>query len=214
MKLIVINNNYPETALNKESFGVYTLPDTALLKNGKPFFIPDFAHPCTMQGHLVVKICRLGRSISERFAHRYYDAISVGVTFTAENLLNELKSQNFPWDLAVGFDGAVAIGKLINLYPQQENLSDENIGVNQHFKPLSGDIQFSIFNNEMKIQEGCSQEMLYHIDTIITEISKHYTLRQGDLIFTGCPSLPDDVKLNDRISGYIGTEQVLQFNIK
>ena len=215
MKLIVLYNNYPSTALNKEVLDVYTLPDTALLKDGKPFFIPDFADPCTIQGHLVVRICRLGRSISERFAHRYYDAVTVGATFTAENLRQELATAQRPWDLAVGFDGAAAIGKMIPLYaPKQQAPSEEEVGVNLHFQPLPGDIQFSILNGDAKILEGVSSMMLNHIDKVIAQVSKHYTLRQGDLIFTGSPTPPQAVVINDKITGWLGAEKVLQFNVK
>ena len=215
MKLIVLYNNYPATALNKEPLDVYTLPDTALLKDGKPFFIPDFANPCTLQGHLVVRICRLGRSISERFAHRYYDAITVGATFTAENLRQELATAQRPWDLAVGFDGAATIGKMISLYaPKQQAQTEEEVGVNLHFQPLPRDIKFSVLNGNTKIVDGVSSMMLNHIDKVIAQISKHYTLRQGDLIFTGCPNLPQTVAINDRITGYLDTEKVLQFNVK
>lgn len=215
MKLIVLYNNYPSTALNKEAFDVCTLPDTALLKDGKPFFIPDFADPCTIQGHLVVRICRLGRSISERFAHRYYDAVTVGATFTAENLRQELATAQRPWDLAVGFDGAAAIGKMIPLYaPKQQAPSEEEVGVNLHFQPLPSDIQFSILNGDAKILEGVSSMMLNHIDKVIAQVSKHYTLRQGDLIFTGSPTPPQAVVINDKITGWLGAEKVLQFNVK
>ena len=215
MKLIVLYNNYPATALNEEALDVYTLPDTALLKDGKPFFIPDFADPCTIQGHLVVRICRLGRSISERFAHRYYDAVTVGATFTAENLRQELAEAQRPWDLAVGFDGAAAIGKMIPLYAtKQLTQPEDEVGVNLHFKPLPGDIKFSILNGETKIVEGVSTMMRNHIDKVIAQVSKHYTLRQGDLIFTGSPTLPQTVGINDKITGYLGAEKVLQFNVK
>lgn len=217
MKLIVLYNNYSTTTfdIDSETLGVYTLPDTALLKDGKPFFIPDFANPCTLQGHLVVRICRLGRSISERFAHRYYDAITVGATFTAENLRKELSLQHRPWDLAVGFDGAAVIGKMIPLYTsKQQTQLEEEVGVNINFQPLKGDIQFFVLKGDTKIVEGVSDMMLNHIDNVIAQISKHYTLRQGDLIFTGCPTQPQIVNINDKITGWLGAEKVLQFNVK
>ena len=215
MKLVVLYNNYPATALNKEPLDVYTLPDTALLKDGKPLFIPDFAELCTVQTHLVVRICRLGRSISERFAHRYYDAITVGATFTAENLRQELAAAHRPWDLAVGFDGAAAVGKMIPLYENQPSQANDNeTGVNQHFVPLSNDITFSLQNNGATIHEATSGMMLNHIDKVIAKISKHYTLRQGDLILTGTPSPAQKVNINDHITGYIGENNVPRFNIK
>ena len=215
MKLIILYNNYPDFSLDNEGLCVYTLPDTALLKDSKPFFIPDFAHPCTVQGHLVARICRLGRSISERFAHRYYDAITIGATFTAEQLRKELAALNKPWDLAVGFDGAAAIGKFVPLYSNTELKNSEEVsGVNQHFRPLPSNIRFSLHCNEQQIIQGFSGGMQNHLDKVIAEISKHYTLRQGDLIFTGCPQPPHEVKINDCITGFIENENVLRFNVK
>lgn len=215
MKLIVLYNNYPTATLNNNELDVCVLPDTALLKDGKPLFIPDFAHPCMVQGHLVVRICRLGRSISERFAHRYYDAVTVGATFTAESLRQELIAAGRPWDISVGFDGTAAIGKFINLYPCTQNKETEDeVGINIHFTPLPADINFSLRCNDKCIVEGISGNMLHHIDEVIAQISKHYTLRQGDLIFMGSPTLPYEVQINDRISGSLNAENLLRFNIK
>jgi 2-keto-4-pentenoate hydratase/2-oxohepta-3-ene-1,7-dioic acid hydratase in catechol pathway len=216
MKLIVLYNNYPATALNKEPLDVYTLPDTALLKDGKPLFIPDFADLCTVQTHLVVRICRLGRSISERFAHRYYDAITVGATFTAENLRQELAAAHRPWDLAVGFDGAAPVGKFMPLYEEitHNNDSTDDLGVNTHFKPLSQNISFTIKKNNETIFESRAKNQINHIDKIIAHISKHYTLRQGDIIFTGCPAKGVSVNVNDHIEGFINQQKLLRFNIK
>ena len=215
MKLIVLYNNYPATALNIEPLDVYTLPDTALLKDGKPLFIPDFADLCTVQTHLVVRICRLGRSISERFAHRYYDAITVGATFTAENLRQELAAAHRPWDLAVGFDGAAAVGKMIPLYenhPPQTN--DSEAGVNQHFMPLSNDIAFSLQNNGTTIHEATSGMMLNHIDKVIAKISKHYTLRQGDLIFIDRSIASRPLQREEVLSVTVDNEELLYCKVK
>ena len=205
MKIIVIENNYKEgnkmedTALyNAEEPVLYTLPDTAFLKDHRPFFVPDFANPCTMQLHLVVRICRLGRSISERFAHRYYDAVSVGVTFTAENLLKELREKGLPWELAKGFDGAAALGQFIPL----TNLNDYT------------QLPFSLHEGDNTIQSGFGKDMKWNIDKLIAHISQYYTLKQGDFIFTGCPVLPTVATTNTNISGFIGDQKVLSFNVK
>ena len=216
MKLIVVRNNYPLTSLNNNEISIYTLPDTAIIKDNKPFFIPDFANPCTIEGHLIVRICRLGRSISERFAHRYYDAISVGVTFKAENLLTEYIEKGQPWDLAVGFDGAAPVGKFMPLYEEitHNNDSTDDLGVNTHFKPLSQNISFTIKKNNETIFESRAKDQINHIDKIIAHISKHYTLRQGDIIFTGCPAKGVSVNVNDHIEGFINQQKVLRFNIK
>ena len=205
MKIIVfeknyhIHNNSSEFPFNKTCDSVvYTLPDTALLKDHRPFFIPDFATTCTLRGQLVVRICRLGRSISARFAHRYYDAITTGVTFTAENILQELKEKGLPWELAKGFDGAAAIGKFIPL-------ADIESGLNT---------PFSIYAGDSLLQAGCGSDMLKHVDELIAEISQYYTLKQGDFIFTGCPTLPSIVTPNQNICGFVGEQKVLSFNIK
>lgn len=214
MKVIVLYNNYPTTALNDGQLDVCVLPDTCLLKDGKPFFIPDFAMPCVVGAHLVVRICRLGRSISERFAHRYYDAVTIGATFSAEALRKQLVSEGRPWDIAVGFDGAAAIGKFQSLYDEQQKGGEEEAGVNQHFQPLSADHYFALANNDVEIHTGVSGNMLHHVDRVIAQISKHYTLRQGDLIFTGMPDVPREVQINDRITGSLNGETLLRFNVK
>lgn len=205
MKIIVIENNYPghnkalENPLySTEEPAVYTLPDTALLKDHRPFFIPDFAHPCTLQTHLVVRICRLGRSISTRFAHRYYDAVTVGVTFTAENLLSELRAKAMPWELAKGFDGAAALGTFLPL----ENVAE---GLGTSFSVKGGD---TLFHSG----KGC--DVLRSVDEWIAEISQFYTLKQGDFLFTGCPAAPISVSPDTAVTGYIGEQKVLSFNIK
>ena len=205
MKIIVIENNYKggnksedSTLNNADSPVIYTLPDTAFLKDHRPFFVPDFANPCTMQLHLVVRICRLGRSISERFAHRYYDAVSVGVTFTAENLLKNLREKGLPWELAKGFDGAAALGNFVPL----ADLDDY------------AQLPFCLHQGDETIQTGYGKDMTWNIDKLIAYISQFYTLKQGDFIFTGCPAIPNTAITNTNISGYIGEQKVLSFNVK
>ena len=205
MKIIVIENNYKEgnktediTLYNAKEPVIYTLPDTAFLKDHRPFFVPDFADPCTMQLHLVIRICRLGRSISERFAHRYYDAASVGVTFTADNLLQDLRAKGLPWELAKGFDGAAALGNFVPL----TDLGDYT------------QLPFSLHQGEETIQVGYGKDMIWNIDKLIAHVSQFYTLKQGDFIFTGCPVSPNIAVTNTNISGYIGDKKVLSFNVK
>ena len=205
MKIIVIENNYQgsnksgdSTLYSSGTPVIYTLPDTAFLKDHRPFFVPDFADPCTMQVHLVIRICRLGRSISERFAHRYYDAASVGVTFTAENLLKDLREKGLPWELAKGFDGAAALGSFVPL----TDLGDFT------------ELPFSLHQGEEILQTGYGKDMTWNIDKLIAHISQFYTLKQGDFIFTGCPVKPEIATTNTNISGYIGEKKVLSFNVK
>ena len=205
MKIIVFEKNYGSNNISKESTlyntcdsTVYTLPDTALLKDHRPFFVPDFAETCTLRGQLVVRICRLGRSISARFAHRYYDAITVGVTFTAENILKTLRERGLPWELAKGFDGSAVIGSFVPLEEVEEGMNTS----------------FSICEDDQLIQNGNGADMIKSIDDMIAEISQFYTLKQGDFIFTGCPVAPTVVTPNHNISGFVGNKKVLSFNIK
>lgn len=193
MKIIVIDNNYTEQG---EAPHFSVIADTALLLKNKPFFIPEFASPCTARPHLVVQISRLGRSISEKFAHRYYNKCSAGVIFTAENLWEEAVSEHRSPDYARSFDGAAACGSFVDID-----------SLNTQFIP------FSIRSNE-KRWEGDSEKMRFSIDRLVSYISQYQLLRQGDLIFTGCPFSPFEVALNERLEGFIGEKNVLAFNIK
>ncbi len=210
MKLIVIRNNFDKNSLNKKGVIFNTLPDTCFLNNGKPFFIPEFADPCHIEGHLAIRICRLGRSISERFAHRYYDAVTVGATFIAENLLTQSQEKGLPWDLATNFDNAAPIGTFIPLYDKQT--SDPEC--TKQFKPLADDICFKLTINNKPLFTATSGQMNHHIDKIIALISQYYTLRQGDIIYTGSPIPSQIVNINDKIEGYLNDELVLKFNVK
>ncbi len=203
MKIICICNNYPEqnksceSALYKERPVILTKSDTTLLRDGRPFFVPDEAVPCEMQAELVVRICRLGRHISERFAARYYDAATVGVSFVARNMLEQLRSEGLPWDAAVGFDGSSALGRMLSLSPEAIRQT-----------------RFSIAVDGVEAQSGTAAGMAFGIDRIIAHVSRFYTLRQGDLIYCGAPCPPTTVRLDTHITGFLGEERVLDFNIK
>ena len=213
MKLIVVRNNSLQNSFEKKDIIVNTLPDTALLKDGKPFFIPDFANPCTLKAYFAVRICRLGRSISQRFAHRYYDAITVGGTFIADNLLNDCIKKGLPWDLATGFDGATPIGKFQLLY-DIESLNNDAIEVWHSFKPLSPEYNLKLTINGKTFTTGNTGQLTNHIDEVIAYISQYYTLRQGDIIFLGNDEPSAQVSINDKIEGYLNDQLVLKFNIK
>lgn len=176
---------------------VYTLPDTALLKDSRPFFVPDFANPCVLQAHAVVRISRLGRSVSERFAPRYYDAVTVGVTFRADNLLAEAQRHGWPWETAVGFDGAAVIGSFTPL--------DR---CNPH------DCTFSVTCDGTPVQQGHTARLRHSIDRSLAYISRFYTLRQGDLLFTGAPDSGVPVGIDSHIEGRLDNTPLLHFNIK
>lgn len=177
---------------------LYTLPDTALLRDGRPFFIPDFAAPCTFTPAIVLRICRLGKSISPRFADRYYDAVGLGVTFTAQNLLEECRRRGLPWEISKGFDGAAALGQFISLdgNPVRESLNAEwrADGVKQTGKDV--------------------RTIMAHADQYIAYVSNFYTLRQGDLIYFECGTEPSEAIRNTRLTGLWEDREILAFNIK
>ena len=205
MKIFAIGMNY--ALHNKELHGtlsktespvIFTKPDTALLKDGKPFFIPDHLGRVDHEAEMVVRICRLGKSISERFAHRYYDAVTVGIDFTARDLQSQLKAKGRPWDLSKGFDGSAAIGEWVDV---------------QKFRDVQA-IRFHLDINGKTVQEGCTCDMMYRVDEIISYISQFFTLKTGDILFTGTPAGVGPVHINDHLEGYLEDRKVLEFNCK
>lgn len=176
---------------------LFMKPDTALLKDGKPFYIPDFSNQVEYETEIVVRINRLGKNISEKFAPRYYDAITVGIDFTARDLQAALREKGQPWEISKAFDNSAVIGDFI----PTENMDINNI----HFHM---DI-----NGELK-QTGCTSDMLFSIDQIVSYASQFFTLKVGDLIFTGTPAGVGPVKIDDVIGGYIGNEKRLEFQVK
>ena len=190
--------NYPQH--NKELDGtlykpeapiIFTKADSALLKDGKPFFIPDFMGRIDYETEVVVRICRLGKSIPERFAHRYYDALTVGIDFTARDLQEQLRKNGQPWDLCKGFDGSAVIGQWVD----KEKFF--HLDINGH-----------------TVQEGCTADMLYTIDSLIAYISQYFTLKTGDILFTGTPVCVGPVHIDDHLEGYLADRKVLEFNCK
>ena len=202
MKILLFpfeGNNMPDKALGKDEVPfVHTLPDTALLGSKRPFFIPDFAPVCRAHLHLAVRICRLGRSISERFAHRYYDAVTVGIDFTARELQKKLRSEGKPWDLCKGFDGSAALGEWVSI---------------EKFRDIQA-IHFHLDINGNTVQEGCTSDMLYRVDQLIAYISQYFTLKTGDILYTGTPAGVGPVHIDDHLEGYIEDRKVLEFNCK
>lgn len=177
---------------------IFMKPDSALLKDGKPFFIPDFSSQVEYETELVVRINRLGKNIAPRFAHRYYDAVTVGIDFTARDLQNKLRKEGKPWELCKGFDNSAAIGNFISI--------DE-------FKDIQN-IDFHLDINEKQVQSGNSRDMIFKIDDIIAYVSQFYTLKIGDLLYTGTPVGVGPVKIDDHLQGYIGDKKVLDFYVR
>ena len=177
---------------------IFTKADSALLKDGKPFFLPDDMGRVNFETEIVVRICRLGKAIPARFAHRYYDAVTVGIDFTARELQAELRKKGLPWEMCKGFDGAAAIGEWVSV---------------EKFRDVQA-LQFHLDINGKTVQEGRTSDMLFKIDEIIEYISKYFTLKTGDIIYTGTPVGVGPVNIDDHLTGYIEDRKVLEFNIK
>jgi len=205
MKIFAVGMNY--LLHNKELDGalykpeepvIFTKADSALLKDGKPFFPPDDLGRIDYEGELVVRICRLGKNIPVRFAHRYYDAVTLGVDFTARELQQRLRSEGKPWELCKGFDGSAAIGQWVS---------------KEKFRDVQA-LNFHLDINGKTVQEGCSCDMLFKIDELIAYISRWFTLKTGDILYTGTPAGVDPISIDDHLTGWIEDRKVLEFNVK
>ena len=213
MKIFAVGMNYPQhnkeikTTLLQQTAGdnpadrapiIFTKADSALLKDHKPFFIPDFMGRVDYETEIVVRICKLGKSIPEQFAHRYYDAVTVGIDFTARDLQKKLREESLPWEISKGFDGSAVIGDWID---KERFLNVQNV-------------RFSLDINGRTVQEGNTSDMIYPIDRLVSYISQYFTLKTGDLISTGTPVGVGPVPINDLLEGYLEGEKVLEFNCK
>lgn len=196
---------------------VFTKCDSALVTRGRPFFIPDYTQECEYEAELVVRICRMGRSISERFAHRYYDAITIGVDFTARDLQRKLRAEGLPWDLAKGFDGSAVIGDFRDFNGETFQTLGGSTGRYEGHnvsQMLKQGIEFHLDINGKTVQRGISSEMIHNVDHLVSYISRFFTLKTGDLIFTGTPAGVGPVHINDHLEGWINNEKLLEFNVK
>lgn len=205
MKIFAVGMNYREH--NKELDGalykpeapvIFTKADSSLLKPGKPFFVPDFMGCIDYEAELVVRISRLGKTIAERFAHRYYDAVTLGVDFTARDLQRKLRSEGHPWELCKGFDGSAAIGEWVD---KAKFLSVQRIG-------------FRLSVNGETRQMGQTADMLYTIDQLIAYVSRFFTLKTGDLLYTGTPAGTGPVQIEDHLEGWLEDRKVLDLRCK
>ena len=190
---------------------VFTKCDSALVNRGRPFFIPDFTNECEYETELVVRISRMGRSISQRFAHRYYDAVTVGIDFTARDIQRRMRAQGFPWDLAKGFDGSAVIGE----WREFDQLPNRNpVELRNVSDLLKAGVEFRLDINGNTVQSGVSTQMIYNVDRLVSYISSFFTLKTGDIIFTGTPVGVGQVHIDDHLTGFLDGEKVLEFNVK
>jgi 2-keto-4-pentenoate hydratase/2-oxohepta-3-ene-1,7-dioic acid hydratase in catechol pathway len=203
MKIICIGRNYSEHAKELENDTpsepvVFLKPDTAINPKGHPFFIPDFSNNVQHEIELVIKINKLGKHIQKSFAHKYYSQIGLGIDFTARDLQQELKSQGLPWEKAKGFDGSAFVSR--------EFINKDELDLNN--------IDFSLKNNNDFVQSGNSKEMIFSFDDIISYVSQFYTLKIGDLIFTGTPSGVAQVKNGDKLEGFISQQKMFELKVR
>lgn len=205
MKIFAVGMNYvgynkllSEPLLKQDDPVIFTKADSSLLKDRKPFFIPDELGTIEYEAEVVVRVCRLGKSISERFASRYYDAVTVGIDFTARDLLKKLSQQGLPWDMSKSFDGAAVLGEWVS--------KDKFLDIQR--------LRFHLDVNGETKQEGYTSDMIYKVDEIISYVSRFFTLKTGDLIYTGCPVSGTPVHINDRLEGYIEERKVLDLHCK
>jgi len=203
MKLICIGRNYAKhiEELNSERPSdpvIFLKPDTSILLKNQPFFIPDFSENIHYEVEVIVKINRVGKHIDRKFAHKYYNEISLGIDFTARDLQNQLKDKGLPWEKCKAFDGSAVIG---NWLPKSQ-INDIN------------NFSFSLLKNDELVQIGNTRNMLWKIDEIIEYVSKYFTLKIGDIIFTGTPEGVGKVFANDRLKGLIENTEMFSITVK
>ena len=205
MKIFAVGMNYAQhnkeldgTLYKPETPVIFTKADSALLKDRKPFFIPDHLGQIDYEAELVVRICKLGKPVPERFAHRYYDAVTVGIDFTARELQKKLREAGQPWDLCKGFDGAAALGEWVS---------------KEKFRDVQA-MHFHLDINGQTVQEGRTSDMIFSIDHIVSYISQFFTLKTGDIIYTGTPVGVGPVHIDDHLEGWVEDRKVLEFNCK
>ncbi len=203
MKILCIGRNYVDhiKELNNQMPTepvIFAKPDSALLLKNRPFFIPDFAKEFHHEVEMVVKINRIGKNIAPQFAHRYYEEVGLGIDFTARDLQSKLKEKGLPWEKAKAFDGSAVLSEFIS--------KDE-------FKNIQ-DIDFKLEVNGETRQLGNTSLMIHSVDEIIAHVSQYFTLKIGDLIYTGTPAGVGAVKINDRLQGYLGDKMMFDFLIK
>ena len=203
MKIICIGRNYVDhihelqNAIPEDPV-IFQKPDTALLKDNAPFYYPDFTQDLHHEVEIVVKINKMGKNIDEKFAHKYYNEIGIGIDFTARDLQSKLKSKGLPWELAKAFDGSAPISEFI---PKTEFADLQNLN-------------FHLDVNGQARQQGNTSLMLFKIDYIISFVSRFFTLKTGDLLFTGTPKGVSPVKVGDTLTAYIEGKKMLEFEVK
>ncbi|UBM59375.1 fumarylacetoacetate hydrolase family protein [Marinilongibacter aquaticus] len=202
MKIIAVGRNYAahiEELKNEVPTApvIFTKPETAILRHNEPFYYPSFSNSIHHELEVVLKISKMGKNIEEKFAHKYYQEIGLGIDFTARDVQSELKKKGLPWDLAKGFNGSAPISEFV--HKEEYTLQDLNFELD--------------VNGELR-QKGNTNRMIYSFDTIISFVSQYFTLKTGDLIFTGTPAGVAEVQVGDRLTARLEGKTMLDFEIK
>lgn len=204
MKIIAVGKNYAAHALEFDGTSekprfpmIFMKPDSAILKNGKHFYMPDFFGRIDYEAEVVVRISRLGKSIPARFAHRYYDAVTVGIDFTARQMQREFIEAGAPWELSKGFDGSAVLGEFRSV--EQYDIKN---------------LDFSLTIDEETVQTANTSWQLFSVDEIIAYVSRFCTLKTGDLIFTGTPAGVGEARVGTHLKGFLAGDKVLDFHIR
>jgi 2-keto-4-pentenoate hydratase/2-oxohepta-3-ene-1,7-dioic acid hydratase in catechol pathway len=203
MKIICVGRNYAEHAkeLNNEvptEPVLFMKPKNALLQNNHPFYYPDFTDNLHYECELVLRVCKNGKHIQEKFADKYYNEISVGIDFTARDLQDKQKTKGLPWEIAKSFDNSAVVGKFIPLAPETDKK----------------DINFCLYKNKEIVQQGNTRHLIFTFDFLLAYISKFFTLNIGDLIFTGTPVGVGPVEIGDSLEAFIENDSLLEFMVK
>ncbi len=204
MKVICIGRNYSEHAKELKNEipdkpVVFLKPQTALLKDNKPFYYPEWTKDLHYETEVVLKVCKQGKYVDEKFAHKYFEEVTVGIDFTARDLQSQQKAKGLPWEIAKAFDNSAVIGSFKKLSDVQQ---------------ADAGIAFSMHLNGKTVQQGNTADMMFSFSKIIAYASQFFTLQTGDLIFTGTPAGVGPVNIGDRLEGFLGNEKAFDFEVK
>lgn len=202
MKIFCVGRNYSEHAKElgnavPENPVIFSKPDTAILKNGEPFYHPDFSNDIHHEVELVIKISKMGKKIQPKYARNYFTEIGLGIDFTARDTQTKLKEKGLPWELAKAFDGSAPLGNFISIEGKELN-----------------NINFSLTKNGTLVQQGNTAQMIFPFDEIVSFISQYFTLKVGDLIYTGTPAGVSKVSIGDKLEGFIENQLMLTCEVK
>jgi 2-keto-4-pentenoate hydratase/2-oxohepta-3-ene-1,7-dioic acid hydratase in catechol pathway len=203
MKILAIGRNYADHIKElhnerPEEPVIFTKPDTALLKNNDPFYYPDFSNDIHHELEVIIRICREGKHIEEEHAHKYYDKVGLGIDFTARDLQSKAKEKGLPWAIAKGFNGSAPISE----WKEKQDIADLN------------NLSFSLKVNGEEKQNGNTSFMLFSFDYIVAYLSKFFTLKTGDIIYTGTPKGVGPIKIGDKLEAFLEQEKLLDFEVK